>query len=47
MVNLYHYTENNLLEKVKNTPLFPEVRLSSDRRLGLAEICVFSEVLST
>lgn len=26
IVNLYHYTENNLVEKVKKTPLFPEVK---------------------
>lgn len=46
IMNFYHYPENNLVEKVKNIPLFPEVILSSDMRLALVEICVFSELVN-
>lgn len=46
MVNLCHYTANNVVEKVKTIPLFPEARFSSETRLGLAQIHIFSEVQS-
>lgn len=42
MVTSHHRTENNLVEEVKNTPLFPEARISSDTGLGLAERGVIS-----